>query len=130
MLLSGDTIFINAVGRPDLKANDEEAKKRAKLLYDSLQKLLQLNEEIVVLPAHTSSPVDFDGKPISATLSEIKKNVSILKLDKQAFIKHILEKLPPTPSNYLSIVEKNISGNIADVNPIELEAGANKCAVS
>jgi glyoxylase-like metal-dependent hydrolase (beta-lactamase superfamily II)/rhodanese-related sulfurtransferase len=130
VLLSGDTIFTNAIGRPDLKANEEEAKKRAELLYDSLQKLLQLKEEIIVLPAHTSSPVDFDGKPINATLSEIKKNVSVLKLDKASFVKNILDKLPPPPSNYLSIVEKNLSGNIADVSPIDLEAGANRCAVS
>ena len=130
VLLSGDTIFTNAIGRPDLKANEEETKKRAKLLYDSLQQLLQLNEEIIVLPAHTSSPVDFDGKPVSATLSEIKKNVSILNSDKEAFVKNILDKLPPPPSNYLTIVETNLSGNISGINPIDLEAGANRCAVS
>jgi glyoxylase-like metal-dependent hydrolase (beta-lactamase superfamily II)/rhodanese-related sulfurtransferase len=130
VLLSGDTIFTNAVGRPDLKANEQEAKKRAELLYDSLQKILQLNEEIIVLPAHTSSPINFDGKPIKATLSEIKKNVPVLRLNKEAFVKNILDKLPPPPSNYLAIVEKNLSGNISDVNPIELEAGANRCAIS
>lgn len=130
LLLSGDTIFTNAIGRPDLKASEEEAKKRAGFLYDSLQKILQLKEEIIVLPTHTSFPIDFNRKPISATLSEIKKSVPVLKLNKEAFVKNILDKLPPPPSNYLSIVEKNLSGNISDVNPIELEAGANRCAVS
>jgi len=130
VLLSGDTIFTNAVGRPDLKANEEETKKRAELLYDSLQKILQLNEEIIVLPAHTGSPINFDGKPLKATLSEIKKTVPVLQLNKEAFVKNILVKLPPPPSNYLAIVEKNLSGDISDVNPIELEAGANRCAVS
>jgi glyoxylase-like metal-dependent hydrolase (beta-lactamase superfamily II)/rhodanese-related sulfurtransferase len=130
VLLSGDTIFTNAIGRPDLKANEEETKNRAELLYGSLQRLMQLNRGIIVLPAHTSSPINFDGKPISATLSEIKKNVSVLKSDKETFVKNVLDKLPPTPPNYLSIVEKNLSGNIADVNPIDMEAGANRCAVS
>jgi len=129
VLLSGDTIFTNAIGRPDLKADEKETKRRAELLYASLQKLLQLKEEIIVIPAHTNSPIDFDGKPISATLLEIKKNVSVLKLDKETFVKNILDKLPPPPSNYLSIVEKNLTGNISDVKPIDLETGANRCAI-
>lgn len=130
VLLSGDTIFTDAVGRPDLKANEEEAKLRAELLYDSLQKIMQLDEGIIVLPAHTSKPIEFDNKPIKAPLSEIKKNVALLRLTKEEFVKTIMDKLPPAPPNYLTIVEKNLSGNFADVNPIDLEAGANRCAIS
>ncbi|HEV8283631.1 MAG TPA: MBL fold metallo-hydrolase [Chitinophagaceae bacterium] len=130
ILLSGDTIFTNAVGRPDLKANEEESKKRAGLLYDSLRKLMQLADETIVLPAHTNSPVDFDEKTVKATLAEIKKNVAILQLSKTDFVSTILDRLPPTPPNHLAIVERNLSGNISDVNPIDLEAGANRCAVS
>ena len=40
VLITGDTLFINSVGRPDLKANTEEAMSKSKLLYQSLQKLL------------------------------------------------------------------------------------------
>lgn len=130
ILFSGDTLFTNAVGRPDLKANNEETKKKAGLLYESLQKLLQLHDTIIILPAHTNLPVDFDGNPIQATLSEIKKEVAILQLSKEDFVKTILDKLPPTPSNHLAIVERNLSGNMTDINPIDLEAGANRCAVS
>jgi glyoxylase-like metal-dependent hydrolase (beta-lactamase superfamily II) len=129
ILLTGDTIFTNAVGRPDLKASEEEAKKRAELLYDSLQELMHLDHHIIVLPAHTSWPVDFDEKPIQATISEIRKKVSVLKLSRKEFVKTILAKLPATPPNHLAIVEKNLSGNISDINPVDLEAGANRCAV-
>jgi len=130
VLLSGDTIFTNAVGRPDLKANNEEAAKRAELLYESLQELMKLDDNIIVLAAHTNMPVDFDNKTIRATISEIKKNVQILQLSKGDFVKTILDKLPPPPANHLTIVERNLSGNMADINPIELEAGANRCAIS
>jgi glyoxylase-like metal-dependent hydrolase (beta-lactamase superfamily II)/rhodanese-related sulfurtransferase len=130
VLLSGDTVFTNAVGRPDLKADEEEVKKRAGLLYDSLQRLMHLNEGIIVLPAHTSMPIDFDNNPIKATLSEIRKNVPMLELDKEAFVNNIISKLPPPPSNYLAIVEKNLAGDFSDINPSDLEAGANRCAVS
>ena len=130
VLLTGDTIFVNAIGRPDLKANEEEAKRRAGLLYDSLQKIMQLHDNVIILPAHTSSPVDFDGKPVKAFLSEVKDNVAVLNLSRDSFIKTILQNLPPAPANHLTIVEKNLSGNMSDINPSELEVGANRCAVS
>ena len=55
VLLTGDTLFINGVGRPDLKANNDEAMQKSKMLYQSLQKLLALDENIIVLPAHSKS---------------------------------------------------------------------------
>jgi glyoxylase-like metal-dependent hydrolase (beta-lactamase superfamily II)/rhodanese-related sulfurtransferase len=130
VLLSGDTIFTNAVGRPDLKSTEEEAKKRAVLLYDSLQKLMELNEAVIVLPAHTNAPVDFDHRPITSTLAKIRNDVAVINLPRVEFVKQILSNLPDPPLNYLAIVERNISGDISDVNPIEIEAGANRCAIS
>ena len=130
VLLTGDTLFVNGVGRPDLKASDEESVLRSKMLYRSLQKLLALNENIIVLPAHTSQPVDFDSIPIQTTIGDIKKNVSLLKLTEPEFVNTILQRIPPAPANYLSIVEKNIEGDFSDINPLDLEAGANRCGIS
>jgi glyoxylase-like metal-dependent hydrolase (beta-lactamase superfamily II) len=130
VLLTGDTLFINGVGRPDLKANNDEAIQKSKMLYQSLKKLLALDENIIVLPAHTSQPVDFDNIPIQATIGNIKKTVEMLQLKEEDFINTILQRIPPTPANYLSIVEKNIEGDFSDINPIDLEAGANRCSIS
>lgn len=130
VLLTGDTLFINGVGRPDLKANNDEAIQKSKMLYQSLQKLLALDENIIVMPAHTSQPIDFDNIPIQTTISNIKKNVAMLQLKEEDFINTILQRIPPTPANYLSIVEKNIKGDFSDINPVDLEAGANRCAIS
>ena len=130
VLLTGDTLFINGVGRPDLKANNEEAMQRSKMLYHSLQKLLALNDNIIVLPAHTSQPIDFDNIPIKETIGSIKQNVAMIKMKEEEFINTILQRIPPTPANYLSIVEKNIKGDFSDINPVDLEAGANRCAIS
>ncbi|HET6769286.1 MAG TPA: MBL fold metallo-hydrolase [Chitinophagaceae bacterium] len=130
VLLTGDTLFINGVGRPDLKANNDEAIQRSKMLYQSLQKLLVLDERIIVLPAHTSQPVEFDNTPIQTTIGNIKKNVAILQLKEEEFVNTILQRIPPTPANYLSIVEKNIKGDFSDINPADLEAGPNRCAIS
>ncbi len=130
VLLTGDTLFINGVGRPDLKANNNEAMHRSRMLYQSLQKLLALDENIIVLPAHTSQPIDFDNIPIQTTIGIIKQNVAMLKLNEDEFINTILQRIPPTPANYLSIVEKNVKGDFSDINPVDLEAGANRCAIS
>lgn len=130
VLLTGDTLFINGVGRPDLKANNEEAIQKSKLLYNSLQKLLTMDENIIVLPAHTNQPVDFNNKPIQTTIGSIKQNVTILQLNEEEFIRTIQQRIPPTPANYLAIIEKNISGDFSDINPVDLEAGANRCAIS
>jgi glyoxylase-like metal-dependent hydrolase (beta-lactamase superfamily II)/rhodanese-related sulfurtransferase len=130
VLLTGDTLFINGVGRPDLKADAEEAFEKSKLLYQSLQKIIALDDNIIVLPAHTSNPIDFDDKPVQATLSEIKKNVPMLQMNEETFVSTLLQRIPETPANYLSIVEKNLKGDFSDVNPIDLEAGANRCAIS
>jgi glyoxylase-like metal-dependent hydrolase (beta-lactamase superfamily II)/rhodanese-related sulfurtransferase len=129
VLLSGDTLFINGVGRPDLKANNDEAMQKSKMLFRSLQKLLDLDENIIVLPAHTSQPVDFDNTPIQATIGSIRHNVAMLKLSEEEFVNTILQRIPPTPANYLSIVEKKIKGDFSDINPVDLEGGANRCAV-
>lgn len=130
VLLTGDTLFINGVGRPDLKANNDEALQKSKMLYQSLQKLLILEENIIVMPAHASQPIDFDNIPIQTTISNIKKNVAMLQLKEDEFVNTILQRIPPTPANYLSIVEKNIKGDFSDINPVDLEAGANQCAIS
>ncbi|MGH2647281.1 MAG: MBL fold metallo-hydrolase [Ginsengibacter sp.] len=129
-LLTGDTLFINSVGRPDLKADTDTTKEKARLLYHSLQKILSLKDDILVLPAHTSQPVEFDNNMIRASLGDIKKSVSILQLDEESFITDLIQRIPPTPPNYLIIAKKNLEGDFKDINPIDLEAGANRCAVS
>src|SRR5256885_10420150 len=69
-LFTGDTLFLAAVGRPDLEATTDESRHRAQVLHASLQRLVALPPETAVLPAHASAPVAFDGRPISATLEE------------------------------------------------------------
>ena len=64
-VFTGDTLFTNGVGRPDLHADPEAARGRANELFTSLSRLRQLPDDVVLLPAHASEPVAFDGKPIA-----------------------------------------------------------------
>jgi glyoxylase-like metal-dependent hydrolase (beta-lactamase superfamily II)/rhodanese-related sulfurtransferase len=130
ILLTGDTLFPTSIGRPDLHADEQETRARSSLLYHSLHKLLALPSESLVLPGHTSQPVPFDGKPIGARLSEIDEHVGLLHVTQTVFVETLLKRLPPTPPNYERIVTLNEAGLVPDHDVTELEAGANRCAIS
>ena len=129
-LFTGDTLFPGSIGRPDLEADERETQIRASALYQSLHKLLSLPPDTLVLPAHTSAPVPFDGIPIAATLAEIDEQVEILHASREAFLQQILARIPATPPNYHQIVKLNEMGLLPENGVTDLEAGANRCAIS
>lgn len=130
LLLTGDTLFTAAVGRPDLAADADEVRRRASDLYSSLQTLLALPPETIVLPGHTSMPVAFDSDPIASTLTDILEQVGVIHATREVFIEQILARIPPTPPNYERIVRLNEEGTLPERDATELEAGANRCAIS
>ena len=130
ILFTGDTLFPTGIGRPDLHAEEQEARARSSLLYHSLHKLLALPSETLVLPGHASRPVPFDGVPVGARLAEIDEQVGLLHATQTVFVETLLKRLPPTPPNYERIVTLNEAGLVADHDVTELEAGANRCAIS
>jgi glyoxylase-like metal-dependent hydrolase (beta-lactamase superfamily II) len=129
-LFTGDTLFLAGVGRPDLEASAEQARERARLLHASLTRLTALPPETIILPGHTSEPAPIDGQPITATLADVISQVTMLRLSEEAFVDAILARIPPTPPNHARIVALNEAGELPDGDPTDLEAGANRCAVS
>lgn len=130
-LFTGDTLFVNSVGRPDLKAADPaESRTRAHALYASLRRLFGLPVETLVLSCHTSAPIAFDGRPIVASLRDVRTAVSLLAEPEAAFVDALLKRIPPTPPNHLPIVMYNEAGELPEGDPTMLEAGANRCAVA
>ncbi|OYX17624.1 MAG: rhodanese [Algoriphagus sp. 32-45-6] len=130
ILLTGDTLFTDAIGRPDLKANEEEAKNKTIALYKSLQFIKTFDDETLIFPAHISKPIEFGQAIITETLGKIKVTIPVLSFTIEHFLERILSKLPPSPHNYLTIAEINRTGNLADFIIADLEAGANRCAIN
>jgi glyoxylase-like metal-dependent hydrolase (beta-lactamase superfamily II) len=128
-LFTGDTLFLEAVGRPDLKADREETEARARALYRSLQRLLALPPDTLILPGHASQPTAFDGAPVASTLAEVRERADLLSAPEETFVEWVLGHIPPTPPNYEAIVELNEAGVTPYGDPTELEAGANRCAI-
>jgi hypothetical protein len=113
-----------------LKADQDEAIKRSKLLYASLHRLLKLNAKTLVLPAHLATAVPFDGKLIAETIEKLKDKLDMLKLAEGEFVTYTTSRIPPTPPNYQTIASLNKQGSYEGYNPADLEAGANRCAIS
>jgi glyoxylase-like metal-dependent hydrolase (beta-lactamase superfamily II) len=108
MVLTGDTLFVGDVGRPDFGGPDE-----AKQLYRSLhERLLTLPDYIEVYPAHISgSPCGraMSGKPSSTIGFERRHNRALFELDPDRFIAALFEDLPPKPDGFLETIALNRS---------------------
>jgi len=127
LFFSGDLLFINGVGRSDLKSGEAEARKKASKLYSSLKLLEKLPDNCLVLPAHYHKAIAFDDKVIKAKLGDLKQSLNLLQLDEKSFIDEILKDLPETPPNFEQIINLNIQGTPGEHDLLELEAGENRC---
>jgi hydroxyacylglutathione hydrolase len=116
-LFSGDTLFIGDVGRPDLAQKviaDLTQEKLAAHLYDSLHnKIMPLNDDIIVYPAHGAGSAC--GKNMSKettdTLGNQKRtNYALQPMTKEEFMKQVLTGLTPPPAYFPANVLMNIQG--------------------
>ncbi len=129
-LFTGDNLFVDSVGRPDLR---EEAGKYAGLLYQTYhQKIFKLPENTVVLPAHFRNSITLKhGVPISDTIGSLKKKIKLLSMTEDEFVHFVTDTLPSRPMNYKTIIDINKKMLPYDgMEMPDLEAGPNSCAVS
>lgn len=129
-LLSGDILFIDSIGRPDLAGIAQEL---AVQLRDSLYKQYKkLSNELLVLPAHFMKieELNEDGS-ISEKLGLLfEKNHGLSIENETDFERLVTENLPPQPNAYQEIREANLGKiNPDEEEQREMEIGPNRCAV-
>jgi glyoxylase-like metal-dependent hydrolase (beta-lactamase superfamily II) len=105
-VLTGDTLFVGAVGRPDLPGR---ARENAGELYDSIhEKLLTLPDDLEVYPGHFSGSVcgaGMSGKP-SSTIAFEKRWNTLLSKSRAEFVE-ALSDVPPKPEAMEQILRVN-----------------------
>jgi glyoxylase-like metal-dependent hydrolase (beta-lactamase superfamily II) len=129
-LLTGDTLFVDDVGRPDLGG---QAALWARDLHRTLhERLRPLADSVVVLPAHASS-LEGSGPAgvVTAVLGELRKGNRAMQLDLDAFVREAEHAAGSAPPEYARIRAINLGRETPPEGELtELELGKNQCALS
>ena len=116
-VLTGDTLFIGDVGRPDLAGGKGYTPQMmAEMMYDSLhEKLLQLPDETEVYPAHGAGSMC--GRNLStetsSTIGQQRKfNYALQPMTKEKFVEMMVAELPEAPAYFSRDAEINRTGAV------------------
>jgi glyoxylase-like metal-dependent hydrolase (beta-lactamase superfamily II)/rhodanese-related sulfurtransferase len=116
MVLTGDSLLVGDVGRPDFGGGDAAAQ------YDSLTRLLRLPDWVAVFPGHFEGPCGkgMCGRP-STTIGFERLYNPLAQLDRQEFVARLTDGIPPRPLNMTAIEGTN--RGLADLSWAMLTTG-------
>ncbi|MEE3951927.1 MBL fold metallo-hydrolase [Peribacillus frigoritolerans] len=129
-LLSGDILFIDSIGRPDLAGLAEDwVGDLRETLYTRYK---ELSDELIVLPSHFMiiDELNEDGSVAKKLGKLFAENHGLNIADETEFRDLVTGNLPPQPNAYQEIRETNMGKIEPDDNKQrEMEIGPNRCAV-
>jgi rhodanese-related sulfurtransferase/glyoxylase-like metal-dependent hydrolase (beta-lactamase superfamily II) len=118
-MLTGDTLFIGSVGRPDLLGENMSASTLASLMFDTwTQKLSGLPDDVMILPAHGAGSLcgaHLSDEPVSTIGEQRVSNAYLQHKSRGEFIAAILEGLPEAPQYF----GHNAAMNRAGPEPVD-----------
>ncbi|MGB2873260.1 MAG: MBL fold metallo-hydrolase, partial [Psychrobacillus psychrotolerans] len=129
-LLTGDILFIDSIGRPDLAGlADDWVRDLRQTLYSRYRLLA---EDLIVLPAHFMiiEELNEDGTVAKHLGDLFVENHGLNVEDEEVFRSMVTDNLPPQPNSYQEIRHVNM-GKVTPSNEeqTEMEIGPNRCAV-
>jgi glyoxylase-like metal-dependent hydrolase (beta-lactamase superfamily II)/rhodanese-related sulfurtransferase len=127
-IFTGDTLFVDGIGRPDLHNKAQEFTLNLFNTYH--QKILNLPDETLILPAHFGGIFEHQ-KLISNTINSIKQEINLLSASEAEFIKFVTGNTSlPQPMNYEKIISINKNMTLCDtIEQKDIEAGPNSCGI-
>ncbi|MFZ0136327.1 MAG: rhodanese-like domain-containing protein [Candidatus Sulfotelmatobacter sp.] len=132
-VLTGDTLFLGDVGRPDLSKRYTPT-QLAGMLYDSLHnKILKLSDNVLVYPAHGAGSLcgrNMRAERVSTIGTERLTNYALQIKSREEFVRQLTSNLPARPEYFLQDAEINRTGasalsdlpTLSAVEPAELKA--------
>jgi hydroxyacylglutathione hydrolase len=112
LVFTGDSLLVGDVGRPDLHAGGDP-EPRARELFRSVTRLLQLPDYVLIYPSHFGGSVcgrALSANPFSSIGFERSHNQALAHADEDAFARALLVDLPPPPADQKAIVAANRLG--------------------
>ena len=113
-ILTGDTLFVGSVGRPDLMGGTLAASALAGMSYDTwVNKLSKLDDSVIVLPAHGAGSLcgaNLSDAPSSTIGAERTSNPYLQHKARNDFITAVLEGLPDAPQYFKHNAQMNREG--------------------
>jgi hydroxyacylglutathione hydrolase len=114
-VLTGDTLFVNDVGRVDLSLEDQditEVNARAENLFESIHStLMVLPDYTEIYPGHfggSSCGKHMDGKPVSTIGREKLTNPMLQIKSREEFVAMLTKNTPPAPQDFRTIKVDNL----------------------
>jgi len=129
-LLTGDTLFVASVGRPDLGGHVVEW---GRALFDTLKRrLADLPGETRVLPAHYSGMAEVSPEGIVwGLLGDLRRTVPEMQIaTADAFVEAVRGAVKDPPKAYAEIIKVNLGAPATEEQISEWELGKNQCAAS
>jgi glyoxylase-like metal-dependent hydrolase (beta-lactamase superfamily II) len=114
-VLTGDSLLVGDVGRPDLHASGDP-EPLARRLHHSIGRLLELPDHVLVYPSHYGGSLcgrTLSGNPFSSIGFERTHNLALLHADAESFAQALLADRPPAPADQARIVAANRAGTVA-----------------
>lgn len=112
-VLTGDTLFVGDVGRVDILSSRLSVRDLAGMMYDSIQKLLALPDDVRVYPAHGAGSLCGRGirsETWSTIGQERATNPALRPTSREAFVADIARDVPETPVYFLHSRDLNQAG--------------------
>ena len=130
-MISGDTIFIQSIGRPDLGGQVDQW---AVMLFNTIRQLAKLDDSLLVLPGHYMDWNEANKDLLFClSLKEVKKrNEEVFAItEENVFVRYIKDNMREQPPEYALIRLANANTEQYDIEKQEeLDLGKNECAAT
>ena len=132
VVLSGDSLFVGSVARPDLERGSDGARELARDLYRTLtERFARFGDDTIVAPGHHAEGVRPDESgAVTAGLGDLR-DLRVFGMDADEFVDYVTDDMPPRPANFERVIAVNLGHETAGADEaFELELGPNNCAAT